>query len=443
MPYLAIDTETTGLPSKRTKDFKNLAVYDTCRIVSVAAILYSDSDEEICSIDRLVQPDGYQVTATEIHGITHEKAVQEGSPFSSVWKRLEALFKEKPVVVGHNLEFDLNVLKSEAFRRGFSTDCFNGITEVCTQKMAKDIYKKSYRLGVLYEELTKEPLAGWHGALVDARASATVFKIMKKHVPVPVPVQDSKEIMSKKIIIKASEVAACIGKNPYKKPQEVADEIWKKHNPENFTGTTKNDLAKAHIATSEIAQSTLAEAVSSRADQSTDTQSIVRIAQEKVNSDTSLTQTQKREVNDYIRSKVFTSFGTKSEDKTSDKVEAIEGVKLERDDNFYNVEITTIHGTRYVITGKIDRIEVQPDGSRVLVEIKNRTRGLFNTVRGYEMVQVQTYLQMTGLTNARLVEQYNDETSSSSITRDQEFWDKLVMPKLVSFCQEIHNKMSN
>jgi hypothetical protein len=148
-------------------------------------------------------------------------------------------------------------------------------------------------------------------------------------------------------------------------------------------------------------------------------------------------------VNDYIRSKVFTSFGTKSEDKTSDKVEATEGVKLERDENFYNVEIATIHGTRYVITGKIDRIEVQPDGSRVLVEIKNRTRGLFNTVRGYEMVQVQTYLQMTGLTSARLVEQYNEETSSSSITRDQEFWDNLVMPKLVSFCQGIHNKMSN
>jgi DNA polymerase III epsilon subunit-like protein len=441
MPYLALDTETTGLPSKRTKDYKNLAVYDSCRIVSVAAVLYSDSDEEICSIHKIVQPDGYQVTATEIHGITHEKAVEEGSPFSSVWKRLESLFKENPVVVGHNLEFDLNVLKSEAFRRGFSTDCFTGITEVCTQKMAKDIYKKSYRLGAIYEELTKEPLAGWHGALADARAAAVVFKIMKRHVPAPV--QDSKEIVSKKIIIKASEVAACIGKNPYKKPQEVADEIWKKHNPDNFKGITKNDLAKAHIAKSEVAQSTLAEAVSSRADQSTDTQSIVRIAQEKVNADTSLTQTQKREVNDYIRSKVFTNFGTKSEDKTSDKVEAAEGVKLERDDNFYSIEIATIHGTRYVITGKIDRIEVQPDGSRVLVEIKNRTRGLFNMVRVYEMIQVQTYLQMTGLTSARLVEQYNEETSSSSIVRDQEFWDKTVMPKLVSFCQEIHNKMSN
>ena len=47
MAYLALDTETTGLPSKRTKDFKNLVVFDSCRIVSVACVLYNSNNEEI------------------------------------------------------------------------------------------------------------------------------------------------------------------------------------------------------------------------------------------------------------------------------------------------------------------------------------------------------------------------------------------------------------
>jgi hypothetical protein len=148
-------------------------------------------------------------------------------------------------------------------------------------------------------------------------------------------------------------------------------------------------------------------------------------------------------VNDYIRSKVFTNFGTKSEDKTSDKVEAAEGVKLERDDNFYSLEVTTICGTRYVIVGKIDRVEVQPDGTKVLVEIKNRARCLFNAMRPYEMIQVQTYLQMVGMDTARLIEQYNSETASYHIVKDQNMWDTVVMPKLVDFCNDLHARMSN
>ena len=441
MAYIALDTETTGLPSKRTKDFTQLAVFDSCRVVSVAVVLYDEHDQESTNFHHLIKPEGYTEMpegAFNVHKISFEKADTEGKPFSEIWKKIEALFAARPNLVGHNVSFDTTALLSEAFRRGLNTECAKGFKEVCTQKLAKKIYQKTYRLGALYKDLVGKELEGWHGALADTRAAAEVYAIMKRYrAPV------ANEIAAKKIILKASEVAACIGKHQYKKAQEVADEIWKKYCPETFTGITKNDKVKESIASSPEAEIALRDAMASIAEQSDDTTKIVRAAENKINSNENLTPTQKREVNEYIRSKVFTNFGTKSEDKTSDKVEAAEGVTLIRDDAFYSLDVTTICGTRYVIVGKIDRVEVQPDGTKVLVEIKNRARGLFNAMRPYEMIQVQTYLQMVGMNTARLIEQYNNETASHHIVKDQQLWDTVVMPKLVEFCNDIHARMSN
>jgi hypothetical protein len=76
------------------------------------------------------------------------------------------------------------------------------------------------------------------------------------------------------------------------------------------------------------------------------------------------------------------------------------------------------------------------------VEIKNRTRALFGDVRPYEMIQVQTYLQMLGLEKARLVEQFNKETSSKDIVRDDKLWNETILPGLVEFCTRLHKNMS-
>jgi hypothetical protein len=92
----------------------------------------------------------------------------------------------------------------------------------------------------------------------------------------------------------------------------------------------------------------------------------------------------------------------------------------------------------YSVVGKIDRIEERPDGSRTLVEIKNRTRGLFNKVYDYEMIQIQTYLQMLDLEDARLVEQYNSQVNSMPVKRDRDMWDNVIVPGLNAFCEELH-----
>ena len=241
-----------------------------------------------------------------------------------------------------------------------------------------------------------------------------------------------------RVVLKASDVASILGRNQYKPRQDVFNDMWKKYNPETFKGKTKKDIAEEALSASEGARSVLNSAVNIKAKDSTEVQKIFAEAQEKVNSDSKLNSQQKIDVIDHLRSKIYTTHGTRSEDTTASVVESRENVKLARDNSFYNYDVCTLGDTHFVVTGKIDRIEEGPDGTRTLVEIKNRTNRLFRRVVEYEMIQVQVYLQMLGLVNARLVEQYNNQVLSHEITRDEELWKNTIVPGLESFCQELY-----
>jgi hypothetical protein len=241
-----------------------------------------------------------------------------------------------------------------------------------------------------------------------------------------------------RITLRASDVAAIIGRNKYKPRHEVLDDMWKRCSPSTFTGKTKRDKAEEALNSSETARAVFATALNTRAKDSTEVQKIYSEALEKVNSDPKLNTTQKAEVIEHLRSKVYTSHGTRSEDATATKVEADKGVKWTKDNAFYSQDVCELDGKKYVLVGKIDRIEELEDGSRILVEIKNRTNRLFGRVVDYENIQVQVYLQMLGLVHARLVEQYNNQVLSHDITRDEELWSNVIRPGLEEFCLEFH-----
>lgn len=248
--------------------------------------------------------------------------------------------------------------------------------------------------------------------------------------------------MASRVVLKASNVAAMVGRHRYKPRSEVLDELMKKYAPDKFMGKTKEDKAEEALAVSSIAKEVLKSALNIKAQNSTQVQQVFNEARERINFDSKLNNEQKAEVIEHIRSKVYTTHGTRSEDKTSDKVQVDEGVHLVRDDSFYQIEVCRLGDTRYVIVGKIDRIEERPDGSRVLVEIKNRANRLFNSVPEYEFIQIQVYLQMLGLVHARLVEQYNNQVKSHEVNRDEETWVNEILPELQKFCEELHLKIT-
>ena len=76
------------------------------------------------------------------------------------------------------------------------------------------------------------------------------------------------------------------------------------------------------------------------------------------------------------------------------------------------------------------------------MEIKNRTRGLFKTVRDYEEVQCQTYMEMLDIDNCQLIEQYNESRLGYKINRDRQKWLSEINPRLVNFCRHFHSLLS-
>ncbi len=108
LPILVLDTETTGLD----------AAHD--RIVSIGALrLVGGRMYRATSFDRLVNP-GMAIPprSTAIHGIT-DAMVADAAPFPEVYRALEAAMTGT-VVVGHQIAFDLAMLRAECGRTGCS-----------------------------------------------------------------------------------------------------------------------------------------------------------------------------------------------------------------------------------------------------------------------------------------------------------------------------------
>jgi hypothetical protein len=244
-----------------------------------------------------------------------------------------------------------------------------------------------------------------------------------------------------RVILKASDVAACVGQNRFKPSSEVCDELWKRYGPTTFKGKTKRDAEEESLARHENAATIVRNAVAVRAKNSDEAQATFLRAQEDIKKLGTLSIDDEAKVLELLRSKIYTTHGTRSENRTSDKLEAEEGVVLKVNNEFHKYQVCILGQTEFVIVGKVDRIEHCPDGSKVLVEIKNRTKKLFRAVYPSENIQMQTYMQMLNLNRAKLVEQFNNETNTMIVERDDDYWQDFVLPELVNFCRDLYDKL--
>ena len=90
MQYIAFDFETSGLPVGRRNSaitHDNLKNFDTCRAVSLSAARFSQRGRIIDTFDAIVLPTNFTISqdSIDIHGITQEKALKEGRPFTEVF----------------------------------------------------------------------------------------------------------------------------------------------------------------------------------------------------------------------------------------------------------------------------------------------------------------------------------------------------------------------
>lgn len=192
---IVFDTETTGLPVTNYGDYyhpSHTNYYDSSRLVELGWITYMDG-EEVSRHQWIVSPDGFKVTATQIHGITHEYAVEHGSDIDEVLDEFAtAILPTNTVIVAHNIKFDINVILAECYRKE-KYELIQSLMskkQYCTAQMGElylhakgiKLYNTSRKpkLIHLFKQLFGEEFTQEHRAISDVIACARCFHHLEK-----------------------------------------------------------------------------------------------------------------------------------------------------------------------------------------------------------------------------------------------------------------------
>ncbi len=190
--FLIFDTETTGLPRNYNApltDFDNWP-----RMVQVAWQLHDAHGNLISSNSIIVKPEGYTIpfNAVQIHGITNERAIEEGQDLKPVLQEFAEAVKQAKYLCGHNIEFDNNIIGAELLRCGLENvleskpfiDTKNDqTTEYCAIPGGRGGKFKWPTLTELYTKLFNESFAEAHNAAFDVTATAKAFfEIIKRGI---------------------------------------------------------------------------------------------------------------------------------------------------------------------------------------------------------------------------------------------------------------------
>ena len=190
---MVFDTETTGLPMKRPgskfSHYSDIELYNKCRLVQYSGIIYDfNNSETLNEFDYIVKPDGFIINNSKIHGITTEVANRDGIKITKLFEHIIAIFKKYNImkIIGHNVTFDLNVIKSEMFRYMRKKQlvnfpilrAFEKVPYFCTMKSTVDICKlpnprfqqkfKYPKLSELYKYIFNKEAVDLHNSMNDA-----------------------------------------------------------------------------------------------------------------------------------------------------------------------------------------------------------------------------------------------------------------------------------
>ncbi len=187
LKYLIFDTETTGLP----KNWK-AEVTDTDnwpRVIQFAWSIHDDSGKELEHQDLLIKPEGFFIPeeTTKIHGITQEKADNEGMPLKDALNIFKKAIANVDVLVAHNISFDEMVVGCEFYRANMP-DPIPKKEKICTKEASVDFCKipgrgGRYRLASLndlYRILFSKTFDNQHNASSDVKACAMCFFELKR-----------------------------------------------------------------------------------------------------------------------------------------------------------------------------------------------------------------------------------------------------------------------
>ncbi len=227
--FLIFDTETTGLP----KNYK-APVSDSDnwpRMVQLAWQLHDKTGKLISAKNYIVKPDGYDIPigVSNIHGITTERAERDGHDLKFVLEELKNDLEKTTYNVGHNIEFDINVVGAEFYRLGIANDLASK-KDIDTMKSSVDFCQipggrgggfKYPKLTDLHIKLFGKDFGDAHDAAYDVDATARCFFSLVQH-----RVIQPKEITDVDgLVYEAPKLAAANFKDHQKEKAENAEKV--------------------------------------------------------------------------------------------------------------------------------------------------------------------------------------------------------------------------
>lgn len=184
--YLFFDTETTGLPKSYRASVEKISNWP--RLVQLAYLLFDEHGDLISKGDFIIKPEGFTIPnqATKIHGISTEKAIQQGVSLTSVLNTFKELIEKADFLVAHNMDFDEKIIGAELIRNDF-INLIPDKNKICTMKSTIDFCRivgnygfKWPKLSELHFKLFNSNFENAHNAINDIEITAKCFWQLKK-----------------------------------------------------------------------------------------------------------------------------------------------------------------------------------------------------------------------------------------------------------------------
>ena len=184
--YLFFDTETTGLPKSWKAPVTELNNWP--RLVQLAYLFYDNNGNKIMGGDFIIKPEGFIIPkeVSRIHGISNERALEEGVPLRDVLIGFQKLIDESEYLVAHNMSFDEKIVGAE-FLRMKMLDGIARKRRICTMQSSTNFCALPGQYGFkwptlheLHYKLFQSGFEEAHNAAADIMATSKCFWELKR-----------------------------------------------------------------------------------------------------------------------------------------------------------------------------------------------------------------------------------------------------------------------
>jgi DNA polymerase III epsilon subunit-like protein len=206
MKIIIFDTETTGLPKSKLISEEVFELWPN--IVQFSYIIYDTQSGDILKVlDKIIKLENTLISeeSSKIHGITNAISLEKGIDLELIINEFFEDIKNVDLIIGHNILFDLNVLKIELMRlKKINEQKYLNYLDVintkknfyCTMQESIELcnievlnkkgekYIKFPKLSELYIKLFNEVPNNLHNSLIDVIITLRCFMKLKLNVDI-------------------------------------------------------------------------------------------------------------------------------------------------------------------------------------------------------------------------------------------------------------------